>query len=530
MITHPGIYDVKLIDRSIKFRIPTNKCYGKVTVCYDSVDYESVQAPSICKKSKQTGFDLEIDPTRIRFIDGKFTPGKGYKNGCDEASVYNTGRPYIKHGYIITLNVIHASPYCSLIVRNASLEERAFIALPPKRSRPTPTMSTPSLLCIYVKCIQKKKCQPKVYEVPKLSNKKLKVEGSEESKELKETVQAQSKSDVEAIAVSSNDPPTSTLLPATPTQLPPSDSTKLDDLKLTLLQPSPTTTTTNGSSKKSQITTTTNDSPLPEEEALTQALTTTNKKVLREPHYASLLRNGCLGKNNSAKAREMRRQYPRNIGRTLQHREIKLFTLTSNEMFFEVDKMCKEAERDFKTKGIKFDDKKGIIKMTENGRKFIESSETPDFIAYFSFGAEYFEFIDTDLAHMGIESSKYDFFVERFLKYESEFCKFSIPLLFTISMIPRIDESKRRKALTSIRRQIPNICEQFSSSAFDGYETMAFPINAIVKAHKMSKNGVENLDKILTMSRALIGDKTQRDPHQAADTRAAGRIGQKKKK
>uniref|UniRef100_A0A914P561 Uncharacterized protein n=1 Tax=Panagrolaimus davidi TaxID=227884 RepID=A0A914P561_9BILA len=116
MITHPGIYDVKLIDQSIKIRILTNKCYGKLTVCYDSIDYESVQAPSICKKSKQTGFDLEINPTRIRFIDGKFTPGNGYKNGCNEASVYNTGRPYIKHGYIITLNVIHASPYCSLIV------------------------------------------------------------------------------------------------------------------------------------------------------------------------------------------------------------------------------------------------------------------------------------------------------------------------------------------------------------------------------------------------------------------------------
>uniref|UniRef100_A0AC35FH14 Uncharacterized protein n=1 Tax=Panagrolaimus sp. PS1159 TaxID=55785 RepID=A0AC35FH14_9BILA len=190
--------------------------------------------------------------------------------------------------------------------------------------------------------------------------------------------------------------------PATSTQLPPSDSTKLeDDSKLTLLQPSPTTTTTNSttdeSSKKSQITTTTDSSLSEEEEALTQALTTTNEKVLLEPHYASILRNGCLGKNNSAKAREMRRLYPRNIGRTLQHREIKLFTLTSNEMFFEVDKMCKEAERDLKTKGIKFDEKKGIIKMTENGRKFVESSKTPDFIAYFAFGAEYFEFIDTDL-------------------------------------------------------------------------------------------------------------------------------------
>uniref|UniRef100_A0A914QFL9 Uncharacterized protein n=1 Tax=Panagrolaimus davidi TaxID=227884 RepID=A0A914QFL9_9BILA len=68
--------------------------------------------------------------------------------------------------------------------------------------------------------------------------------------------------------------------------------------------------------------------------------------------------------------------------------------------------------------------------MTENGRKFIESSKTPDFITYFSFGAEYFEFVDSDLV---------------------QFCKLSIPLLFTISMIPRIDESKRRKALTSIR-------------------------------------------------------------------------------
>uniref|UniRef100_A0AC35GY16 Uncharacterized protein n=1 Tax=Panagrolaimus sp. PS1159 TaxID=55785 RepID=A0AC35GY16_9BILA len=417
MITHSGIYDVKLIDQSIKFRIWTDKCYGRLTVCYDSVDYESVQAPSTCKKSKQAGFDLEIDPTHIRLIDGKFAPGKGHKNGCetlksDEESVYNTGRPYIKPGYIITLNVIHASPYCSLIVRNASLEERAFISLPPKSSRSTSTsstqtMSTPSLskptasqrsptlanltplsspmpnqpstpspsclptppstpsppststfstpleltwyenvidslrkplhfglprwfwiivisfvialfiffllfmgLCIYVKCIQKKKCQPKVYEVPKLSNKKLKVEGSKESKEFKATVQAQSKSTVEALTVSSVDPPVSTLLPATSTQLPPSDSAKLEDLKLSLLQPSPTTTTTNsttnGSSKKSQMTTTT-DSSLPEkEEALTQALTTTNKKVLLEPHYASLLRNGCLGKNNSAKAREMR--------------------------------------------------------------------------------------------------------------------------------------------------------------------------------------------------------------------------------
>uniref|UniRef100_A0AC35G019 Uncharacterized protein n=1 Tax=Panagrolaimus sp. PS1159 TaxID=55785 RepID=A0AC35G019_9BILA len=122
----------------------------RLTVCYDSVDYESVQAPSICKKSKQTGFDLEIDPTRIRLIDGKFTPGKGHKNGCDEASVFHICLLYIKPGYIITLNVIHPSPYCSLIVRNASLEERAFISLPPKRSQPAPsslipTISTPSL-------------------------------------------------------------------------------------------------------------------------------------------------------------------------------------------------------------------------------------------------------------------------------------------------------------------------------------------------------------------------------------------------
>uniref|UniRef100_A0A914QFJ9 Uncharacterized protein n=1 Tax=Panagrolaimus davidi TaxID=227884 RepID=A0A914QFJ9_9BILA len=59
---------------------------------------------------------------------------------------------------------------------------------------------------------------------------------------------------------------------------------------------------------------------------------------------------------------------------------------------------------------------------------------------------------------------------------------------------------------------------------------MAFPINAIVKAYEMSKNGVENLDKLLTMGRALMEDKTQHDSHQAADTRAAGRIGQKRKK
>uniref|UniRef100_A0A914QVP8 Uncharacterized protein n=1 Tax=Panagrolaimus davidi TaxID=227884 RepID=A0A914QVP8_9BILA len=540
MITHPGIYDVKLIDQSIKLRIPTNKCYGKLTVCYDSVDYESVQAPSICKKSKQTGFDLEIDPTRIRFIDGKFTSGKGYKGGCDESSVYSTGRPYIKPGYIITLNVIHASPYCSLIVRNASLEERGFIALPPKRSRPTPTMSTPSLskpttsqrspTLTNLTPLSSPPSLPKLPTTPSLpkrpSPSSLPKRPSTPSPPSTSTYSTpleltwyenaiNSLRKPWRFEVSSADPPASSLLPATSTQLPPSDSTKVEDgLKLTLLQPSPTTTTTNsttnGSSKKSQMTTTTADSLLPEEEALTQSLTTTNKKVLLEPHYASLLRNGCLGKNNSAKAREMRRQYPRNIGRTLQHREIKFFTLTSNEMFFEVDKMCKEAERDLKTKGIKFDEKKGITKMTENGRKFIESPKTPDFVAYFSFGAEYFEFIDTDLV---------------------PFCNLSIPLLFTISMIPRIDESKRRKALSSIRRQIPKIREQFSSSsAFAGYETMAFPINAIVKACEMSKNGVENLDKLLTMSRALMEDKTQRDTHQAADTRAAGRIGQKKKK
>ena len=69
--------------------------------------------------------------------------------------------------------------------------------------------------------------------------------------------------------------------------------------------------------------------------------------------------------------------------------------------------------------------------MTENGRKFIGNSKTPDFIAYFAFGAEYFEFVvNSDVL---------------------EFCKYSVPLLFTISMIPRIDESKRRKALTWIR-------------------------------------------------------------------------------
>uniref|UniRef100_A0A914Q452 Uncharacterized protein n=1 Tax=Panagrolaimus davidi TaxID=227884 RepID=A0A914Q452_9BILA len=59
---------------------------------------------------------------------------------------------------------------------------------------------------------------------------------------------------------------------------------------------------------------------------------------------------------------------------------------------------------------------------------------------------------------------------------------------------------------------------------------MAFPINAIAKAYEMSKNGVENLDKLLAMSRALMEDKTQRDSPQIADTRAAGRIGQKRKK
>uniref|UniRef100_A0A914Z9G9 Uncharacterized protein n=1 Tax=Panagrolaimus superbus TaxID=310955 RepID=A0A914Z9G9_9BILA len=101
--------------------------------------------------------------------------------------------------------------------------------------------------------------------------------------------------------------------------------TKLQESKtLPSISPSITTTTTkNGSQKTDSI---------PERAEL-------NKKLLIEPHYASLLRHKCLGEHNSAKAREMRRRYPRNMGRPLQFREIKYLSLTVAQMFKEVNKM-----------------------------------------------------------------------------------------------------------------------------------------------------------------------------------------------
>uniref|UniRef100_A0A914XQ68 Uncharacterized protein n=1 Tax=Panagrolaimus superbus TaxID=310955 RepID=A0A914XQ68_9BILA len=140
--------------------------------------------------------------------------------------------------------------------------------------------------------------------------------------------------------------------------------------------------------------------------------------------------------------------------------------------------------------------------MTENGRKFIENSKTPDFIAYFAFGAEYFEFVNSDM---------------------SQLSKFSLPLLFAISMMPRIEDANRRKALSCIRRQIPKIRQSYSVA---DRETMAFPINAIEDAAEMPQNGFEDLDKLLLMSRQLMEDKTQRD----CQIRAAERIGKKKKR
>ena len=73
---------------------------------------------------------------------------------------------------------------------------------------------------------------------------------------------------------------------------------------------------------------------------------------------------------------------------------------------------------------------------------------------------------------------------------------------------------------------MPKIREQFFSGE---RETMAFPINACEKAYEMSQNCSENLEKLLTVGRILMEDKTQRDGQHAAENRAAGRIGQKKK-
>uniref|UniRef100_A0A914Z7I1 Uncharacterized protein n=1 Tax=Panagrolaimus superbus TaxID=310955 RepID=A0A914Z7I1_9BILA len=154
----------------------------------------------------------------------------------------------------------------------------------------------------------------------------------------------------------------------------------------------------------------------------------------------------------------MKFNYPEVKRHTLDD-EIMLLCVQISIMFSKLNEIATEAERNLTVLGVQFDTEHRIVNMSPEARQYLQASKTPILNVYFAFGAEYSEYITDDMDVLP---------------------KLSVAHQLVIALQPRFPEFNRRKALTWLRRELPQIRTNYTPAE---RKIMPFPINAIEKAY-----------------------------------------------
>uniref|UniRef100_A0AC34FRD0 Uncharacterized protein n=1 Tax=Panagrolaimus sp. ES5 TaxID=591445 RepID=A0AC34FRD0_9BILA len=172
---------------------------------------------------------------------------------------------------------------------------------------------------------------------------------------------------------------------------------------------------------------------------------------------------------------EMNENYPGNTHVVVKS-EVDLLCSPVSKMFSSINELAQEYQQKLTAVGCEFDQNGCITSMTDGARQYIHDKNTPASIAYFAFGAEYYEYVTDDPELLP---------------------KFSIPLLMVIAFQPRFPTVNRRKACSLLRRKLPIILGNFTAVQ---RQTLSFPINIIEEAYCRDPKYFKNVAGIQTDS------------------------------
>uniref|UniRef100_A0A914XVQ8 Uncharacterized protein n=1 Tax=Panagrolaimus superbus TaxID=310955 RepID=A0A914XVQ8_9BILA len=127
----------------------------------------------------------------------------------------------------------------------------------------------------------------------------------------------------------------------------------------------------------------------------------------------------CIKPANPNLLAEMKKNYPETCHDVMEG-EVDLFCSPVSKMFASINGLALEYEQKLTAVGCDFDEYCRILSMSDGARRFIQDKLTAATLVYFTFGAEYHQYLTDDVAVLS---------------------KLSIPLLMVIAFQPRFDTS-----------------------------------------------------------------------------------------